>query len=230
MSRNTGLFGGLFGGLLAGTMLGSLLGGTGMAGGMAGGFMNLLLLGLLAYFAVRMFRRFRGSQDNTERQQTFQRYDSMNQDNHGTGWDNLRSREQEQGAGAMSTETALPSDFDQDEFLRGAKAVYTRLQSSWDRRDLDDIANFATEDVLRELRVQAKEDPAPGKTEILLVNASVVEVRDEGDLRRVAVYFDVLMRENQQAARPEQVREVWHFVCSRAEGDSWKLDGIQQLA
>ena len=33
-----------------------------------------------------------------------------------------------------------------------------------------------------------------------------------------------------QAARPEQVREVWHFVCSRSEGDSWKLDGIQQLA
>ena len=41
---------------------------------------------------------------------------------------------------------------------------------------------------------------------------------------------DVLMREDQRAARPEQVREVWHFVCSRAEGDSWKLDGIQQLA
>ncbi len=231
MSRNTGLFGGLFGGLLAGTMLGSLLGGTGMAGGMAGGFMNLLLLGLLAYFAVRMVRRFRGSQVNTEQQQTFQRYDSMNRNEHNsTGWDNLSSREQEQSAAAMSAETALPSDFDQDEFLRGAKAVYTRLQNSWDRRDLDDIANFATEDVLRKLRAQAKDDPAPGKTEILLVNASVVEVRDEGDLRRVAVYFDVLMRENQQAARPEQVREVWHFVCSRAEGDSWKLDGIQQLA
>ena len=191
--------------------------------------MNILLFGLLAYFAVRMFRRFRGSQDNTERQQTFQRYDSMSR-NENTGWDNLRSREQEQGAEAMSAETALPSDFDQDEFLRGAKAVYTRLQNSWDRRDLDDIANFATEDVLRELRAQAKEDPAPGKTEILLVNASVVEVRDEGNLRRVAVYFDVLMRENQQSARPEQVREVWHFVCSRSEGDSWKLDGIQQLA
>ena len=124
----------------------------------------------------------------------------------------------------------LPADFDQDEFLRGAKAAYTRLQASWDRRDLDDIANFATEDVMRELREQYKADPKPGKTEILLVNASVIEVRDEGDLRRVAVYFDVLMREDQRAARPEQVREVWHFVCSRAEGDSWKLDGIQQLA
>ena len=71
---------------------------------------------------------------------------------------------------------------------------------------------------------------SPSKTEILLVNASLLEVRDEGDKRRVAVYFDVLMRENQNAAHPEQVREVWHFVCSTAAGDSWKLDGIQQLA
>ena len=64
----------------------------------------------------------------------------------------------------------------------------------------------------------------------IAVNASILEVREEGDLRRVAVYFDVLMREDQRAARPEQVREVWHFVCSRREGDSWKLDGIQQLS
>jgi predicted lipid-binding transport protein (Tim44 family) len=124
----------------------------------------------------------------------------------------------------------VPADFDTDEFLRGAKAAYTRLQASWDRRDLNDIASFATEDVMRELREQAAEDPNPGRTEIMLVNASLLEVRDEGSLRRVAVYFDVLMREDQRAARPEQVREVWHFVCSTAAGDSWKLDGIQQLS
>ena len=54
---NTGLLGGLFGGLLAGTFLGSLFGGHGMVGGMMGGLMNLLILGLLVYFGVRLFRR-----------------------------------------------------------------------------------------------------------------------------------------------------------------------------
>jgi len=39
-----------------------------------------------------------------------------------------------------------------------------------------------------------------------------------------------LMREDQNAARPEQVREMWHFVCSRTGGDTWKLDGIDQLS
>lgn len=237
-NNKTGLFGGLFGGLLAGTMLGSLLGGTGMGGGMVGGLMNLLLLGLLVYFGVRLFRRFRGGQESSREEREVPR--SMNYQDTSAGsqpyaqaggaWDSLRSAPQAPAQEAAQPAADIPADFDQDEFLRGAKAAYTRLQSSWDRRDLDDIANFATDDVMQELREQAKEDPNPGKTEILLVNASILEVREEGDLRRVAVYFDVLMREDQRAARPEQVREVWHFVCSRREGDSWKLDGIQQLS
>ena len=235
---NTGLLGGLFGGLLAGTFLGSLLGGHGMGAGMLGGVFNLIILGLLVYFGVRLFRRFRaGQSDSDNGRSAYRSYEAPreqetpHQYSQGGAWDSLRSEQPvQQQAAEQSGEVALPADFDQDEFLRGAKAAYTRLQASWDRRDLDDIANFATEDVMRELREQAKADPNPGKTEILLVNASVIEVRDEGDLRRVAVYFDVLMREDQRAARPEQVREVWHFVCSRAEGDSWKLDGIQQLA
>lgn len=236
--NNTGLLGGLFGGLLAGTVLGSLFGGHGMAGGMVGGLLNLVIIGLLVYFGVRLFRRFRDGQSSSDNgQQAYRSYDAPRdyeaprQYGQSGAWDNLRSEQPaQQAAEEQAPGVEFPADFDQDEFLRGAKAAYTRLQASWDRRDLDDIANFATEDVMRELRQQAKDDPNPGKTEILLVNASVIEVRDEGDLRRVAVYFDVLMREDQRAARPEQVREVWHFVCSRAEGDSWKLDGIQQLS
>ncbi len=228
---NTGLLGGLFGGLLAGTFLGSLFGGHGMVGGMMGGLMNLLILGLLVYFGVRLFRRVRGTQSSSDSaEQNARTYEAPRQYSQGSAWDNLRSEQNVQQASEETSEVTLPADFDQEEFLRGAKAAYTRMQASWDRRDLDDIANFATEDVMKELRRQAEEDPNPGKTEILLVNASVIEVRDEGDLRRVAVYFDVLMREDQRAARPEQVREVWHFVCSRADGDSWKLDGIQQLS
>ena len=228
MTQNRGgLFGGLFGGLLAGTLLGSLLGGTGL-GGAIGGFMNILLIGLLVYFGLRLFRRIRGGGQTARQSRYEERSYSQPQQygSQGSAWDALRS----QPAAPAEPEVAAPADFDQEEFLRGAKAAYSRLQASWDRRDLDDIANFATEDVMKELREQAQEDPNPGKTELLLVNASVVEVREEGDLRRVAVYFDVLMREDQNAARPEQVREVWHFVCSNAAGDSWKLDGIQQLS
>ena len=189
--------------------------------------MSLLLLGLLGYFAFRLFRRGQNMRDSRYMDNEAPRYDTSRQN--GSSWDSLRSSAPS-GTAQNFSGADTPQDFDQDEFLRGAKAAYTRLQDSWDRRDLNDIAQFATEDVMQELRRQAQEDPAPGKTELLLVNASILEVRDEGNLRRVAVYFDVLMREDQKSAHPEQVREVWHFVCSRSAGDSWKLDGIQQLA
>jgi len=52
---------------------------------------------------------------------------------------------------------------------------------------------------------QAQEDPEPGLTEILNVNAEIVEVRDSGDIRQVSVIFDALMREDQQAARPGEL-------------------------
>ena len=239
MTQNRGgLFGGLFGGLLAGTLLGSMLGGTGF-GGAIGSFMNILLFVALGFFAMRLFRRLRGGQEERRQdwqERSYEQRQPFGQDQYGqrqsqgSAWDALRSEPQAAQQNAAESVNAVPADFDENEFLRGAKAAYTRLQASWDRRDLNDIAHFATEDVMAELREQAASDPTPSKTEILLVNASLLEVRDEGDTRRVAVYFDVLMRENQNAAHPEQVREVWHFVCSTAAGDSWKLDGIQQLA
>lgn len=223
---NTGLFGGLFGGLLAGTMLGSLFGGSSAAGtGGGAGFMNLLLIGLLVYFGVRLFRRVSGGNAASRGEyRTRQDYESQQSSASGA-WDSLRSAQPESPAAV-----SVPAGFDQEEFLRGAKAAYVRLQQSWDRRDLDDISQFATETVMEELRRQAAEDPQPGKTELLLVTASVLDVWDEGDERRVAVNFDVLMREDQNVRQPEQVREVWYFVCSNREGDSWKLDGIQQFS
>lgn len=108
--------------------------------------------------------------------------------------------------------------------------MYARLQHSWDRRDLKDIALFTTPEVLAEITRQANADPAPSKTELLLVNAKLLEFREEAADTVVAVLFDVLMREDAGEERPKQIREVWHF--SRPTGDlqaNWRLEGIQQL-
>ena len=237
------MFGGMMGGLLAGSLIGSMLGGSSAgtaAGASAGsfGFLDMLLLFGGVYILMRVMRGRRqrmyrdggyGGQENRGRGQSG--YGGQAQQ-YGGAWDRLRSQPSGQGyAGqAYGGAPARPADFDEQEFLQGAKAAYVRMQASWDRRDLDDIASFATEDAMRVFRRQAQDDPNPGTTEILMVNATVADVRDRGDIRQVSVVFDVLMREDQRAARPEQVREMWHFVCSRTDGDTWKLDGIDQLA
>ena len=119
----------------------------------------------------------------------------------------------------------LPADFDLNDFMAGAKAIYIRLQESWDSRDLEDIKQFTTPAVAEEIRRQAQDDPGPSQTDILLINAELTDFKQGGGVDEAAVYFDVLLREG--AGRPNtRTREIWHFTRRRDE--TWKLDGIQQ--
>ncbi|MDO5484053.1 MAG: Tim44-like domain-containing protein [Desulfovibrionaceae bacterium] len=236
-AQKPGLFGGMggmLGGLLAGTLLGSLLAGSGFSGG---GFLDILLFGLLIFLGLKLFARFRNRQQPAaagagnapaDALRNDVDYGMRRDDTAAAGWDTLRNASQ---GGAMQASAAplnLPPDFDADDFLRGAKMAYTRLQGAWDRRDLDDIAQFATPAVLDTLRQQMAEDSTPSTTELLLVNASLLGAENDGSDQRAQVYFDVLMREDPQQQAPSAVREIWHFVRPLA-GGSWKLDGIQQV-
>ena len=139
--NNTGLLGGLFGGLLAGTVLGSLFGGHGMAGGMMGGLLNIIILGLIVYFGVRMFRRFRGTQASSDNG-TYRSYDAPRDneaprqyDQGGAGaWDNLRSEQPaQQAAEQASIRTnfcAAPRPPIRAFSLRGIAAISTILPIS----------------------------------------------------------------------------------------------------
>ena len=225
-SRPGGLFGGmggLMGGLLAGTLIGSLLGGHGFAGG---GFMDILLFGLVIFIGLKLFAAFRGSQrpaqatagaEGTQNAQAAQpQAGMMREDNAANGWDALR------GQGAAQAETPgpqipMPPGFDADEFLRGAKMAYTRLQASWDKRDMNDISQFTTEAVQQSVREQ-----------MAVVNAQLLGVTNEGDDQYAQVFFDVLLRETPAQETPSSAREVWHFVRP-VTGGNWKLDGIQQV-
>ncbi len=123
----------------------------------------------------------------------------------------------------------MPPGFDEAEFLQGAKAAYARLQASWDARDMEDIRQFTTGAVFSEISAQAQADPGPSRTEVLMVEARLLEARTEGPATLATVYFDALLRET-RGGGTEQVREVWHFRRQDdTAGGMWLLDGIQQL-
>lgn len=246
------------GGLMAGGLIGSMLFGRGMGmGGMGGGigFLDILLIGAIIFFAVKLLRRRTASQGNVStRQDAAQDPAAPGQtptdDAHARAaqsWDTLRSQPGTGGAAVFGAATAqpevqpgpqpgdeaqptVPPGFSIPDFLEGAKTVYARLQHSWDRRDLDDIALFTTPEVLEEIRRQAGADPKPSKTELLLINARLLEFREEPRDTVASVYFDVLLREDATEDRPKQIREVWHFSRPTADvGANWRLEGIQQL-
>ena len=217
-----GGMGGMLGGLLAGTLIGSLLFGGGFHGG---GFMDILLIGVLLYLAFKLFSRFRRPAEagGPSQHQTYQPEQAQRS---GMDWGQLSGQPHGTNLDAPSSD-AIPAGFDTEEFLRGAKMAYTRLQTSWDKRDLDDIAQFAGPAVMKEVRAQAEADPDPSTTEVLLINAQLLSVAKEGGVERATVFFDVLLREDPKAQSTTQAREVWHFM--RDDNASWKLDGIQQV-
>ena len=231
-----GFGGGLLGGLLAGSLLGSLFGGAGMGGG--GGFLDIILLALIGFLIFSFIRKRKAGQQQAYQtagqQQTWREPQQQNSQyagqNTGSAWDSLRSDQgaQQAGMGTVTMQSNVPAGFDAEDFLKGAKMAYTRLQASWDRRDMEDISHFATAPVMQELYRQQAEDPNPGRTQIVMLNATLVNVEEFGSQDRAQVYFDALLIEDPQQTQPANARELWTFVRDHATG-SWKLDGIQQI-
>lgn len=232
-SRFGGL-GGMFGGLLAGTLLGSMLFGGGFGGV---GMFDLLLLGGGIWLLMRFLRARRPAAQHAGRTggmsyggggpQYGQTYDAepTRRTAANSGWGGLGSQG---GMADAAKGITLPPNFDSDEFLEGAKIAFNRLQASWDARDMDDIAQFASPAVLEEIRRQAAQDPSQSVTEVLMVNARLLEAKQDGTATLATVYFDALMRE-EKGGPTDQVREVWHFR-RKTDSGAWVLDGLQQLA
>ena len=114
-------------------------------------------------------------------------------------------------------------------FLTGAKIAFTTLQKAWDYRDLAEIRGLSTDKVFAEIQEQLKTSATENHTDILKLDAELLEVREVGGELEAVVLFDTIMREDINA-QTEQVREVWHFVKPKISiQPKWLLDGIQQL-
>ncbi|MGE4264156.1 MAG: Tim44 domain-containing protein [Desulfovibrio sp.] len=252
--RSPGMFGGMgwgLGGLMAGGLIGSMLfGGAGWGAGGGIGMFDIILIGLVIFLGFKLLRRRSASTQGSAAQPTWRQTaaDPRAGDPRaraGQSWDHLRSGTGQPGSEAPGSVTGafgvanaadaatgpvVPEGFNVPDFLEGAKTVYARLQHSWDRRDLNDIELFTTPEVLAEIRRQAAADPEPSKTELLLVNAKLLEFREERQDTVATVLFDVLMREDPTEERSKQIREVWHFSRPTADlAANWRLEGIQQL-
>ena len=215
-----GRWGGMFGGFLMGGLLGSLLfgGGQGVSGP---GLMDMLLIGggLFLLFRFLRGRRFATESAPSGGAMAFDR-------GPGQAWGSSNYTPDNP---VEVQPPSVPPGFDADDFLKGANAIYARLQASWDKRDLEDIREFTSPEVFSEIQQQAKEDPTPGKTELLMINPQIIEARDVDHQTIVSVLYDVMLRENEDELS-KQVRELWHFSQERNKPEAfWVLEGIQQV-
>ncbi len=132
------------------------------------------------------------------------------------------------GAATPFLHSAIPADFPAETFLRSAKTTFIRLQAANDRKDLNDIREYTSPEMFAEVSMQIQErDNTLQKTDVIVINAELLEVANEGDFAIASVRFTGQLSENN--GMPENVDEIWHVQKNlRDEKSVWLLAGIQQ--
>jgi predicted lipid-binding transport protein (Tim44 family) len=129
---------------------------------------------------------------------------------------------------ALSSPSAIPADFDSAAFERNAKVQFIRLQAANDACNLDDLREFTTPEMFAELRMDITDRGAvTSKTEVVQVDASVLEVQEEANRYVVSVRFNGTVQES-GTPQPEAFDEVWHLVKARTGAGGWLVAGITQ--
>ncbi|MBL8396088.1 MAG: Tim44 domain-containing protein [Candidatus Accumulibacter sp.] len=135
-------------------------------------------------------------------------------------------------SGAVASVAAagnIPADFDAAAFERNAKVSFIRLQAANDAGNLDDLREFTTPEMFAELRMNiAERGTGMQTTDVVTIEAQVLDVIEEATRYVVSVRFSGLIREDKDAAA-EPVDEIWHMVKPREGRGGWVLAGIQQL-
>ena len=123
----------------------------------------------------------------------------------------------------------IPADFDVAGFVRNAKLNFIRLQAANDAGNLDDIREFTTPEMFAEIKLSHSErGGAAQETDVVTIEAEVLEVVEEPTRYIVSVRFAGLVREEKDAPAAA-INEVWHLVKPREGNGGWLLAGIQQL-
>ena len=129
-----------------------------------------------------------------------------------------------------ATAGTLPADFDAAGFERNAKVNFIRLQAANDAGNVEDIRQFTTPEMFAELKMAlAERGTATQKTDVVSIEAKVIDVEEDADRYVVSVRFDGVLRDDSGSA-DESFSEVWHLTKSRQANSGWLLSGIQQIA
>jgi predicted lipid-binding transport protein (Tim44 family) len=222
-------------GLAAGLGIAALMSHLGL-GAEFGNIIMIVLLALLAVVVVRfLMRRFgpaRASAAGPQGMQFAGPGPRAEPGATGSGW----GRPELPAAAALSstatvaTATALPADFDAAAFQRIAKMIFIRMQTANDAGDLNDLRAFTTPEMFAAIKLDLQDRAGKAQeTDVVKIDAEVLDVATEADTQIVSVRFHGLIREEKDgAAAPFD--EVWHLVKPVDGSREWAIAGIQQMA
>ena len=221
-------------GLAAGLGIAALLSHFGMGEGMAN-FLMIALLAMAAIFVVRLLfaRRPAAAPAQAEPMQ----YAGVGGPSYSPMPEPLSPVPAGGSASPSSSATTevvqdvprVPAGFDVAGFIEVAKRNFIRLQAANDSGRIDEIRDFLTPEMFTVVNAQlAERGGASQTTDVVQLNASLLEVVSEGNRHIASVRYYGLLREEADApAAPFD--EVWHLVKATNGSDGWRVAGIQQL-
>jgi len=214
-------------GLAAGLGLGALLSHFGLGGELASIIM-FALLAMAAVFVLKLLFRRNNAPAGTPMQ-----YAGMGSEGNPTVSPATSSSFEPAGSPRPMEQPGsaapLPAGFDSEAFLRVAKLNFVRLQAANDAKNLDDMREFVTPEVFAEIKVQMDErGNTKQQTDVVTLNAELLEVVTEGDRHVASVRFNGMIRETEgSAAVPFD--EVWNLSKPADGSRGWMIAGIQQI-
>ena len=201
-------------GLAAGLGLGWLIGHGGM-GGAIGSFLMMALIGFAVFFVFRLLTR-----PKTEGKLQFA--GAGNEPGY-TPPPTLAP-----GIGAQP-QPNIPAGFDTEGFLRQAKLNFIKLQAVHDSGKLGELRDFTTDAMFESIKQDLLQHGAVGQqTDVVTLNADLLEALTEGDTHWASVRFSGMIRESANA-QPEAFEEIWNLAKPVSGATGWVLAGIQQI-
>jgi len=132
------------------------------------------------------------------------------------------------GAAAVQAANRFPPGFDAAQFAHHAKLNFTQLQAANDKCDLSAMRDFMTPDLFGQVAADIKaRGNAPQQTDVVTLEAEVLEVVTEGDVYVASVRFSGMIREQANAAAAP-FGELWHLEKPVDGSTGWLISGIQQ--
>lgn len=212
--------------ILGGLAIGGLLGAMFADHPIMSTLLSAMLVGFLAFAALAVFRALRAPQG--ARAAPPLQYAGLGNEtvaapppSQAAGFDARIF-----GGGAAAPRANVPAGFDVAGFLRAAKNNFIRLQIANDSGNLQELRDVATPEMFEALRQDA--GAAGQQTDVVTLNADLLEVSTEGERHWASVRFSGLVREA-PGAEAAGFEEVWN-LCKPVDGSTgWVLAGIQQM-
>lgn len=122
-----------------------------------------------------------------------------------------------------------PAGFDEAAFLHHAKVNFVRLQAAWDAGKLADIRAFSTPEMFAELKVDFEARGERDETDVVQLNAELVDLAEDANEYVASVRYTGLLREG-AGATAQPFAETWQLTKPKHGDDGWLLAGIEQTA